>query len=147
NGIGMPDFNNFNDTWVKILNLTTDKYFSSDKATGWNKLIKVLSDPSNAFVVREFANKLNTVSSKMQASVFNTIVLQRQNNVVSVTNLRETDSGAIKKTSVMEADRSTTINNLFNKLKTQFLESSIISSSTDSITGREVKIVNTIKGD
>jgi hypothetical protein len=85
NQLGMDTFNNFNDSWNKILGVTTGidksntRFFDATRS-GFADMINALSKEGNPPVVTIFANILNSAPKKIQNATFRKIRLTYQKN-------------------------------------------------------------------
>jgi hypothetical protein len=167
NDLGLPYFNNFNDTWEKVLYVVSGAHYPPDKS-GFDKMVNRLRQKDNFFVVRYLGDLLakKETSEQIKRAFFRRANLQNQRNVTMLYNLidvkktpteeelaldpfldaRPTYMGTKKTASITQADRRQAERNVLDQLENEFriygVKTGILSSSIDTITGKNIVTVN-----
>lgn len=145
NSLGLPTFNNVRDTWEKILELTSSRFFDSNE-TGFTNMLNILQNKSNAPVVQEFAKRLLTSHEQVKTAFFKASKLQKQQNVTVLYDTKNSQKGGTRRfTTIVPSDRRQGIRATFNKLKDEFLntDTGILVPTEDKVTGSRIYKVNT----
>lgn len=162
NSLGLPYFNNFNDTWEKVLDVTSSIYIPSN-ISGFEKLIQVLKNPNNYPVVQEVGKILETAPKQVQNAFVRRTNLQKQDNITMLYSEESTSNvdyvreiaaktgflgvisrGVKRFARIFSADRNSGIRKIRKELEAEFVNSGtdIIQKVQDEF-GREVYSVNT----
>jgi hypothetical protein len=152
NALGLDSFNNFNDTWEKLLSLTSSTKFGSTKE-GFDAMMRKLQDPANAPIIQELADKVSKAPDQLKNAFFRNTYLQNQRNmtlmytVKTVSNwVNKVKEEFSKRTAFMiRSDRRSAekkiLSDLYNEFKAN--RTGILAQVADSSTGKDIFIINT----
>ncbi len=152
NILGLTAANNFNDTWQKVLTISSQlRLPSSDE--GFDALLTALKNPDNAPVVQELALLLEKVPKQLQNSFFRNVYLQMQKNVTLLHSIQDVGKWVngvkekiIKKLAyVTRSDRKSGVRKIVNDLRNEFrANKSILLTALDEA-GKEIYVIDTEK--
>lgn len=160
NTLGLPSFNDFNDTLEKTLSIISERTFSSDES-GFIQMLEVLQQPNNPLVVRELAAKLAKASDQVRAAFFRRAYLQKQQNRTTIVNYRHykgyrtadgswMQGGVSKTTQIINSDQRQGVRFLRELLEQDFktigLQTGILTSEVEADTGRVVLKIDKLVG-
>lgn len=152
NSLGLDSFNNFNDTWEKLLGVTSGTYFSST-TEGFDAMLNKLKDPSNPSIVQEIAARVEKAPKQLQNAFFRNTYLQNQKNVTLMYNLKTISEyvGKVKEaftkrsSFLIRSDRrfaeKKVLQDMLNEFKSN--RSGILAVIDDPETGHDTYIINT----
>lgn len=161
NSLGLPSFNDFNDTWEKTLSILSERTYSSD-ISGLNKMLEVLKGESNPAIVKEVAESLQKSGNQVKNAFFRRTYLQRQQNrttLVTYKNFRgffneftqEYEPGStVKQTQIINSDQRTGVRFVRESMEQDFRNQGanlgILEVKLESETGRAILAINNERG-
>lgn len=156
NSLGLPSFNDFNDTWEKTLSVISQRTYTSDDS-GFNQMLETLQKEQNPIIVRELATRLNKANDQIKNAFFRRTYLQKQQNKTTIVNYRNNKSykdidgnwhqgTTVKTTQIINSDQRQGIRFIANQLEQEFrvngLQKGILISTIEESTGRLISKVN-----
>lgn len=160
NSLGLPSFNDFNDTWEKTLSIISQRTYSSDDS-GFNQMLEVLQKEQNPIIVKELASRLQKANDQVKNAFFRRTYLQRQQNKTTIVNYKTNKSWkdqqevwhqgtTTKTTQIINSDQRQGIRFIANQLEQEFrvqgLQTGILNTEIETSTGRAISKVNTVFG-
>lgn len=167
NELGYPSFNDFTDSWSKLLTVISE-YHYEPTIEGFNSVLEDMGNIENAPIVRELSERLQgrgykgeslPMSEQTRNTFFRKVYLQNQKNRVALITLKNnkvteefygqitSTRGETSTTSIINPNRKQGIKQVTEELKTEFkLSKSGIITTTINEDGRSVYIVNINKG-
>lgn len=151
NSLLLPTFNNFNDTWEKLLNITSKHVFDSTRS-GYLELIDILKNKEVPFTVQEIAKVVEKSSEQTQNAFFRRVLLQDQKNIgltVREESFRDNEDSSIehKRSSgrVTSRDNQRGVKQVLEQMEQEFRnsKSGILSRQLQQETGMEILVINT----
>ena len=167
NELGYPSFNDFTDSWSKLLTVISE-YHYEPTIEGFNSMLEDMSNNENAPIIRELAQRLQgrgykgeslPISEQTRNTFFRKVYLQNQKNRVALITLKNnkiteeyfgqitTTRGEVSTTSIINPNRKQGVKQVTEELKTEFkLSKSGIITTTTNEDDRTTYIIDTNKG-
>lgn len=160
NELGLDTFNNFNDTWEKVLAVTSNSFFESSKL-GFNSMLSKLQDDGVPPVVQEVASKLALASDQVKRAFFSRTNLQEQKNVTFLHSISKfarkifygdetfNESTTRRMARTIRTDRKHAEKKVMEDMQNEFrtANTGILEIREDSGTGRDIFYVNANKAE
>lgn len=149
NILGLTASNNFNDTWQKVLTISSQLKLSSSPE-GFDALVTALKNPSNAPIIQELASLLEKVPQQLQNSFFRSVYLQQQKNVTLLHSAQDVGKWVngvkekiIKKLAfVTRSDRKSGVRKIVNDLRNEFRGNKSLLITVLDDAGREIYAID-----
>lgn len=160
NALGLPSFNDFNDTWEKTLSIISQRTYSSDNS-GFNEMLRVLQKEQNPIIVKELATRLQKANDQVKNAFFRRTYLQKQQNKTTIVNYRNNKSWkdkdgvwhqgtTTKTTQVINSDQRQGIRFIATQLEQEFrinaAQNGLLTNVIEESTGRSISTINVSRG-